>query len=220
MTPTLQATQLRKAFTFPTYVDLLKGIDLTVNPGESVAIIGRSGEGKSTLLQILGTLDSPTSGSLAIAGQPVTFANTSTLRNRHLGFIFQSYHLLEDYTVLDNVLFPAKIGRRSNQKQRALDLLDQVGLSSRAHHPARLLSGGEKQRTAIARAFINDPCLILADEPTGNLDRASADLIHNLLFNCVRLNNKSLILVTHDPTLASLCDQQVELVDGQLSGQA
>lgn len=217
----LQARGLKKQFTYPQPLILLKGIDLTVRPGETVAIMGRSGEGKSTLLHILGTLDSSSEGELEIASKTVTGHNTSTIRNQHTGFVFQSFHLLEDYTVLQNVLMPARIARKPTQKgsvayQRAESLLNQVGLGSRLNHFGKQLSGGEKQRVAIARALCNDPDIVFADEPSGNLDRKTAAGIHELLLGFSHHEKKSLIVVTHDAELAHLCDSQYLLQDGLL----
>lgn len=217
----LQAKKIKKRFKHPVDIDLLRGIDLVVEKGETVAIMGRSGEGKSTLLQILGTLDTPTEGELTIAGLPATSSNLPTLRNHHLGFIFQAFHLLEDYTVLQNILMPAMIARKDTSKgsqahQRAQELLDQVGLSGRQHHFGKQLSGGEKQRVAIARALMNDPDLIFADEPSGNLDRQNADAIHHLLLDFAHKQDKSLIVVTHDEQLAALCQTNYRLTDGVL----
>lgn len=215
------AKKLSKSFKSPHPVDVLKGIDLSIEKGSSVAIMGKSGEGKSTLLHLLGTLEKPTSGELEICGESVKSAPLAYLRNHHIGFIFQSFNLLEDYTVLDNVLMPAKIARMPTHRgsaayQRALMLLELVGLSSRAHFIAKLLSGGEKQRVAIARALLNNPALILADEPSGNLDHSHSQAIHQLLLQLTRQEGKTLVVVTHDPELASLCDQIYILKDGTL----
>ena len=209
---TLEARNISKVFQKPHRVEILKDISLVVQPKQSVAIMGASGEGKSTLLHILGTLEAPTSGSLIIAGQNKP---TPQLRNQKIGFVFQAFHLLEDYTVLQNVLMPAMIGG-FDAKERALKLLEKVGLSDRAHFPAKLLSGGEKQRVAIARALINNPDIILADEPSGNLDYNTSQIIHNLLMECVKEEGKSLILVTHDQELANLCDTTYRLINGEL----
>lgn len=220
----LEARSLCKTFLQPQRIEILKGIDLVVEKGESVAIIGRSGEGKSTLLQILGTLEEPCSGSLKIAGQEISASNKNNLRNRHIGFVFQSFHLLEDYTALENVLMPARIARHSTHKgseasQRGLYLLEKVGLADRINHPTKLLSGGEKQRIALARALCNDPDLIFADEPSGNLDRQTSEQIHALLLGFVQEHGKALIVVTHDRELASLCSTQYELKAGRLISQ-
>lgn len=219
--PVLQAKGIFKSFYSPTKVAILKSLDLTVNLGETVAIKGRSGEGKSTLLQILGTLDTPCTGQLNILGQNVSFFNKSKIRNNSLGFVFQSFHLLDDYTALENVLMPAKIGRQSTSAgspayKRALDLLNTVGLSDRAHFNTKLLSGGEKQRVSIARALCNDPNILFADEPSGNLDKETAARIHDLLIRFAKEHNKSLIVVTHDDNLANLTDTRYSLVNGQL----
>jgi lipoprotein-releasing system ATP-binding protein len=216
----LEAKDLHKSFYSPEKVSVLKGVSLQVKKGESVAIMGRSGEGKSTLLQILGTLENPCAGELLIFGKRPS--DVAEVRNKHMGFVFQSSHLLEDYTVLENVLMPAKIARKPTDKnspsyQRALLLVEEVGLSQRAHFPAKLLSGGEKQRAAIARALCNDPELIFADEPSGNLDHANSLAIHSLLLNAVKKHKKTLLIVTHDQELASTCDRTLLLNDGVLT---
>lgn len=217
----LQGKGLHKTFFHPARVTILKNLDLEVQHGETVAIMGRSGEGKSTLLQILGTLESPCSGELTIDGELVTAFNRNGIRNRKLAFIFQSFHLLEDYTALENVLMPARIGRQATAAgthayERACSLLEHVGLAERMKFNTKLLSGGEKQRVAIARALCNDPDLILADEPSGNLDRHTAHHIHELLLNFAAVNRKTLIVVTHDPQLAQLCHTRYQLSEGTL----
>lgn len=188
---------------------VLKGVSLSVKQGESIAICGRSGEGKTTLLHILGTLEKPDSGSVQIHGK----TSLQEIRSSHVGFIFQAYYLLEDFSVLENILMPARIARKMVSRTFGLNLLAQVGLEKQADLPVKLLSGGERQRVAIARALCNDPDLILADEPTGNLDRENGQKIGQLLLSL----GKTLILVTHDPTLASLCRYQYRLQDGLLS---
>ncbi len=217
----LKATQIAKKFLTPSPVEVLRGIDLEIYPGESLAIVGKSGEGKSTLLHILGTLEKPSGGTLEICGQNTAETSLANLRNRHIGFIFQSYNLLDDDSVLDNVLMPAKIARKPTHKNspaylRALNLLDIVGLKDRAHFFAKLLSGGEKQRAAIARALCNDPDLILADEPSGNLDHTHSQEVHSLLIGLAKDLNKSLIVVTHDKEFSSLCGKTLLLKDGHL----
>lgn len=217
----LEARNIKKSFKNPIQVEILKDVNLTVRKGDSVAIMGRSGEGKSTLLQILGTLETPCSGHLEIDGIGVSKFNKSVLRNKKLSFIFQSFHLLEDYTTIENVLMPARIGRqhtspKSAVYQRACELLSLVGLADRRNFNTKLLSGGEKQRVAIARALCNDPDLIFADEPSGNLDRQTAEHIHEILLNFVHQHNKTLIIVTHDADLAAMCKQHYQLVNGQL----
>lgn len=210
----LQAKKVYKRFEKPAPVEVLKGVSLEVQAGETVAITGKSGEGKSTLLHILGTLEKPSEGAIFICGKPLL--NLPEIRNRHIGFIFQTFNLLEDYTVLENIMMPAKIGRRPLSVEKALQLLEEVGLSHRADFPSKLLSGGEKQRAAIARALCNDPDLILADEPSGNLDHAHSIVIHELLINSAKKRNKALVIVTHDKELASLCDRGYLLMDGVL----
>ncbi|MCH9633835.1 MAG: putative ABC transporter ATP-binding protein YknY [Chlamydiae bacterium] len=216
----LKATHLKKSFFAPTHCDILKDINLEVHPSETVAIMGTSGVGKSTLLHILGTLETCDSGLLEIAHQPLP-KNLSKLRNRHIGFIFQSFFLLDHLTVLENILLPAKIARFSistNSKayQRALNLLKKLHLMDRKDHLAKTLSGGEKQRTCIARALSNNPNLIFADEPTGNLDQKTSRDIQKLLLSTVKEEGKSLILATHDADFAKKCDKVYLLKDGKL----
>lgn len=221
MEPILRAKKLRKSFHYPVKVDLIKGVDLTVMRGDIIAITGRSGQGKSTLLQLLGTLENPCSGSLEIAGEKVSPFNKAKIRNRHIAFVFQSFHLLEDYTALDNVLMPARIARQNVSKgssayQQGFALLEKVGLADRACFNTKLLSGGEKQRVAIARALCNNPDLIFADEPSGNLDHQTAESIHSLLLNFAREGNKSVVIVTHDQHLAARCHKRFSLENGLL----
>lgn len=218
----LKAKNISKKFKSPIEVTILNNISLEVHAGETVAIMGKSGEGKTTLLHILGTLEPATEGSLEICGIAVSPSNWNELRNQKIGFIFQAYNLLEDYTVLENVVMPAKIANQDTRPgsiahQRALELLQEVGLSHRADFPAKLLSGGEKQRAAIARAFLNDPALILADEPSGNLDHANSTIIYNLLLGAAQKRGKALIVVTHDRELAGLCKKTYSLMDGVIS---
>ncbi len=218
----LEAIDIEKSFYTPQKISILKKISLGIHQGDTIAITGRSGQGKSTLLQILGTLEPPCSGTLSIAGQLLNRYNKSSIRQNHLAFIFQSFHLLEDYTTLENILMPAKISRHSISKgsaayQQASELLEEVGLAERAHFHSKLLSGGEKQRVAIARALCNDPSLILADEPSGNLDQETSTAIHHLLMNFVQKKNKALIVVTHNLELASMCKIHYDLHDGQLN---
>ena len=217
----LEAQNISKAFYYPKTIPILKDISLQVRAGESLAIVGRSGEGKSTLLQILGTLEDPCNGALFIEGSKVTASNRTSLRNEKIGFVFQSFHLLEDYTALENVLMPARIARQpvfrsSAAETRALALLEKVGLADRAHFHTKFLSGGEKQRVALARAMCNDPSLILADEPSGNLDGHTAQMIHEILMQFACHREKALLLVTHDRELAKICSKQYELRGGLL----
>jgi lipoprotein-releasing system ATP-binding protein len=221
MIPLLKAKNISKSFYYPVKRTIFNQINLQLMAGESIAIIGRSGEGKSTLLQILGMLEEPCEGELFIGGEKATRFNRSNLLNQKIGFVFQSFHLLEDYSAIDNVLMPARIGRqsignRSQARERAAMLLERVGLSSRADYPTKLLSGGEKQRVALARALCNNPTMILADEPSGNLDSQTAEWIHTLLLDFTKEAGKGLIIVTHDRNLANLCTNQLELQDGHL----
>lgn len=218
LTPILSARDIKKRFTRPLDITILDGVDLDIFPGDSVAIMGRSGEGKSTLLQILGTLETPSSGTLEIMGKD-TARYTDKIRNEHIGFVFQSFHLLEDFTALENVIMPARIGRKDliSSRLRGLELLDKVGLKDRASHFAKQLSGGERQRISIARAFFNNPDLILADEPTGNLDRSTGAEIQSLLLDFAHVTGKAILMVTHDPALAALCKRTYYLKDGVIS---
>jgi lipoprotein-releasing system ATP-binding protein len=201
---------------------VLKGASLRVSRGERIAILGPSGSGKSTILNLLGTLDRPDSGTVHLDGRDLsTLAprELAHLRNRRIGFVFQSHHLLPQCTVLENVLLPtlAETGATpASAEDRARRLLDRVGLASRMDHFPGQLSGGERQRTAVVRALINAPLLLLADEPTGALDRASAEVLGNLLVELNRDESVTLIVVTHSPELARRMDRIVELRDGAL----
>ena len=222
----LEATDLHKTYTLPhKRVEVLKGTSLYVAKGERVAIVGRSGTGKSTLLHVLGGLDRPETGEVLIDGRPLYAVSQRTrtaLRAAKIGFVFQSYHLLSEMDVTENVMLPAMTGAvkltRKEMKQRALSLLDQVGLADRATHMPLELSGGEQQRVALARALITDPALILADEPTGNLDRLTGAQIMELLFGLSCTRDLALVMVTHSPETAALCDRVLELRDGLLQG--
>ena len=213
--PLLEAKVLTKSFSEPgNSIEILSGINLSVIAGESLAIIGASGEGKSTLLHILGTLEPPTSGTVSIEDTLVTSANSAFLRSRKLGFVFQHFHLLEEYSVLDNVMMPGRIAGFVACQERGYALLEQVGLSHRAHFTAKQLSGGEKQRVAVARALFNDPPLILADEPSGNLDHNTVALIHDLLLSLTQ--DKTLIVVTHNLAFAKRCTKVLRLTGGRV----
>lgn len=214
---TLHAEHLAKSFTSPAKVILFEDLSLTVEKGQSVAITGRSGEGKTTLLHILGGLEAPDTGDVWIAGVKVSASNANRVRRRHLGFVFQSSNLLEDFTALENVLMPARILREDVRQEWGMFLLNEVGLSQRTNFPVKLLSGGERQRVAIARALCNNPDLILADEPSGNLDGKNASQIKDLLLTLVKRQSKSLILVTHDMDLAASCDVRYFLDQGKLN---
>ncbi len=208
----LRANKLTKIYRDPVPISVLSEITLEVAEGESVAIMGKSGEGKSTLLHILGTLEAPTSGSIEICGKPAE----ANLRVEKIGFVFQSYHLLEECTALENVLMPMRIARRKVDDAHGLKLLEEVGLTAKSSTLAKFLSGGEKQRVAIARALCNDPALILADEPTGNLDHSHSEVIQELLLSSVKKRGKSLIIATHDAEFAARCDRRLSLKDGRL----
>jgi len=220
----LDATDLHKTYVLPhKRVEVLKGAALCVAQGERVAIVGRSGAGKSTLLHVLGGLDRPDAGEVSIDGQPLyalSQRRRTALRAAKIGFVFQSYHLLSEMDVTENVMLPAMTGvlrlSRRQVRQRALTLLEQVGLADRATHMPLELSGGEQQRVALARALITDPALILADEPTGNLDRLTGGQIMELLFGLSCSRALSLVMVTHSPETAALCDRVLELRDGLL----
>ena len=205
----LIADKMKKQFSYPAKRLLFKDLSLSVCPGESVAITGPSGAGKSTLLNILGTLEEATEGTLIIKDQVVTSFNRSALRNRHIGFIFQSFHLLDDYTVYENVAMPARIARQNPSPTHIKHLLSLVGMEDKAQHETKLLSGGEKQRVAIARALCNDPSILLADEPTGNLDKANAQMIQSILNHLTKNQKKAVIIVTHDPILAASCSRNI-----------
>lgn len=219
-TPLLYAEHIDKVFFTPDPLRIIKNVTISVQPHETVAILGKSGEGKSTLMHILGTIEPPTAGKLFIKGELVS-NDPCVIRNKELGFIFQSFHLLNDQTVLENVLMPMKIARTNTKiqspgYQRALDLIDQVGLTHRMHFACNKLSGGERQRAAIARAFANDPDIIFADEPTGNLDHNTAIDVQQLLFSFTKSHKKALVLVTHNEELAKLCDTHYRLENGNL----
>ena len=199
---------------------VLKGVDFEAREGEVLSIMGASGAGKSTLLQILGTLSTPESGSLVIDGNDVLAMDSRTLsafRNRKLGFVFQFHHLLPEFNSLENVMIPAFIAGKSHSqaKAEALELLSMMGLSDRISHKPSELSGGEQQRVAIARALINKPAVLFADEPSGNLDTRTKDEIHKLFFDLRERTGQTILIVTHDPELASMCDRCLYMRDGQ-----
>ena len=199
---------------------VLKGIDLQVEKSEVASIMGASGAGKSTLLQILGTLSTPDAGTLIIDGTDVTGLNRreiSRFRNLKLGFVFQFHHLLPEFTSLENVMIPALIAGRSEKtaKDDALKLLDTMGLAERTSHKPSELSGGEQQRVAIARALVNRPAVLFADEPSGNLDSVTKSEIHNLFFRLRDELGQTIVIVTHDPELAKMCDRTLFMKDGQ-----
>ena len=218
----IQAKSIHKSYDS---LHVLKGVDLTVNKGEIVSIVGASGAGKTTLLQILGTLDTPSldkPSSLLINNIDVNQLNEKDLakfRNEHLGFVFQFHQLLPEFSAIENVCLPAFIKGGAEQEaiEKATKLLDFLGLSERCYHKPSELSGGEQQRVAVARAFVNEPALLFADEPTGNLDRKTGESITELLFKLNRETGTTLILVTHDERLADQCRRILHLEDGQLN---
>lgn len=213
----IQAKNIDKSFGS---LKVLKGVDFSAEKGEVVSIMGASGAGKSTLLQILGTLSTPDSGSLIIDGQDVLSLDGKGLaafRNLKLGFVFQFHHLLPEFTSLENVMIPAFIAGRSTSeaKAEALELLSLMGLKDRISHKPSELSGGEQQRVAIARALVNHPSILFADEPSGNLDTRTKDEIHKLFFSLRDRLGQTIIIVTHDPELAKMCDRCLYMRDGQ-----
>lgn len=212
----LKATDIYKSFGS---LPILKGVDLIVNKGEIVSIVGASGAGKSTLLHIIGTLDKADKGELYINDQPIHTLSSNALsafRNEHIGFVFQFHHLLPEFTALENVCIPAFIKgeSRSVSEKKALELLDLLGVVDRAGHKPSQLSGGEQQRVSVARALINSPSLILADEPSGNLDSENAAALHKLFFHLRDTMNQTFIIVTHNEDLANISDRTVHMRDG------
>lgn len=202
----------------------LKGVSLSISKGEVVSVVGASGAGKSTLLQILGTLSTPDTGSLIIDEQDVLHMNASKLsafRNRRIGFVFQSHRLLPEFTALENVMIPSLIAGLSNREaaSRAKALLSEVGLLERMDHKPSELSGGEAQRVAIARALVNNPAVLFADEPSGNLDSATKQDIHRIFFEMREKHGQTIVIVTHDETLADMCDRKLVMSDGLIINQ-
>jgi len=198
---------------------VLRGIDMEVKRGEVVSIVGASGAGKSTLLHIIGTLDAPDKGSVLINQQEIFQQSPSALasfRNQAIGFVFQFHNLLPEFSAIENVMIPGLIGKRNPQtlKKKALEVMDMLGIGHRTEHKPAELSGGEQQRTAVARALINDPALILADEPSGNLDSKNANDLHQLFFDLRKKLNQTFIIVTHNQEFATMADRVVEIKDG------
>ena len=205
-------------------LQVLKGIDLRIEKGEIVSIVGPSGAGKTTLLQILGTLDKPDSGSVVVDGIETSTLSTNKLsefRNKHLGFVFQFHQLLPEFTAIENIMIPAYIAgmKPKEARSRAEELLAFMGLSDRATHKPNELSGGEKQRVAVARALMNNPAVILADEPSGSLDSKNKEELHKLFFELRDKFGQTFVIVTHDETLATLTDRTIHLKDGRIVGE-
>lgn len=205
-------------------LQVLKGIDLRIEKGEIVSIVGPSGAGKTTLLQILGTLDKPDSGSVVVDGTETSTLSTNKLsefRNTHLGFVFQFHQLLPEFTAIENIMIPAYIAgmKPKEARSRAEELLAFMGLSDRATHKPNELSGGEKQRVAVARALMNNPVVILADEPSGSLDSKNKEELHKLFFELRDKFGQTFVIVTHDETLATLTDRTIHLKDGRIVGE-
>ena len=203
-------------------ITVFDGVDLEIERGEMVAIVGASGAGKSTLLHLLGALDRPTAGVVLIGGRPLAGMNDdaiSALRNRTVGFVFQFHHLLREFTALENVMMPLRIGGMDEDtaRARALVLLDRVGLAGRVHHRPSELSGGEQQRSAVARALAADPQILLADEPSGNLDHQNSERLHDLFVQLAREMEIAVVVVTHNRTFAARADRVLQLEDGKLA---
>lgn len=214
----LKAENITKSFGS---IEVLKGISMEVNKGEVVSIVGASGAGKSTLLQILGTIDKADSGTITLDGKSLIGLRDKQLshtRNSMIGFVFQFHHLLPEFTALENICIPAFIAGKSKAEaeSKAMKLLELMSLSHRASHKPNEMSGGEQQRVAIARALINNPAIILADEPSGNLDSETSDSLHKLIFDLRKQLNQTFVIVTHNKTLAEMADRKLEIKDGRI----
>jgi lipoprotein-releasing system ATP-binding protein len=222
LVPLVRARQIVKDFAMPGgALHVLKGCEIDVMPGQILAILGASGVGKSTFLHILGTLERPTSGSVEFAEGDVfnlTEGARAQFRNRHVGFVFQFHHLMPEFTAVENVMMPALVGKIPAGKARemARSLLAQVGMSPREGHKPHELSGGEQQRVAVARSLINEPRMVIADEPSGNLDPETAEQLHRLVYTLARDHGQSWVIATHNESLASIADTRIRLVQGRL----
>ena len=217
----IQVTDVSKSFGS---LQVLKNIDITINEGEIVSIVGPSGAGKTTLLQIIGTLDKPDSGLISFNGEnPLKMKekHLADFRNKNIGFVFQFHQLLPEFTALENVIIPALIAKtkESKARQKGKEILDMMGLTDRINHKPNELSGGEKQRVAVARALINNPSVILADEPSGSLDSENKTELHNLFFDLQKSMNQTFVIVTHDEQLASITDRTIFMQDGRVINQ-
>ena len=223
MNTLLELKQIKLNYkSYNTSVEIIKGIDLTIHSGEKVAVVGKSGSGKTSLIMLMSGLEKPTSGEIIFDQQSISSFDEDELadiRKKKIGIVFQSFYLIPNYTALENVSLILEINHVENAKQKAKELLTQFGLENRLHHFPTQLSGGEQQRVAIARSMAVRPKLILADEPTGNLDSENSDMISNLLFEYADKNNSSLILVTHDLKFAEKCDRIIRIEDGQIVSQ-
>ena len=202
-------------------INILNGIDISINEGEIVSVVGKSGAGKTTLLQILGTLEKPTNGKVLFNDKDVFQLNENELaafRNKNIGFVFQSHHLLPEFTAIENVCIPAYIAKSTKKfaNERAKYLIDLMGLSNRFNHKPSELSGGEQQRISVARALMNNPQIVLADEPSGNLDSKTAESLHELFFKLREVNQQTFIIVTHNNKLAELADKKITIKDGKI----
>jgi lipoprotein-releasing system ATP-binding protein len=205
-------------------LQVLKGVNLTINKGEVISIVGSSGAGKTTLLQMIGTLDKPTSGTIRFNGEDLGCLSSKRLaafRNRHIGFVFQFHQLLPEFTALENVVIPALVAgrKRSEAEAEAMQLLQVMGLQERAHHKPAEMSGGENQRVAVARALINHPDVVLADEPSGSLDSKNKEELHKLFFDLRDRYGQTFVIVTHDEALASYTDRTLHMVDGLIESE-
>jgi len=217
----IQTRSLTKTYVDGVEIKALDGVDLDIEKGEFLAIVGPSGSGKSTLLNLIGILDTPTSGTILLKGIDITGMSDkerSRMRNQELGFIFQSHHLLPDFNALENVMMPLLINgiKPSTARENARQMLEEVGLGDRLYHRSNQLSGGQNQRVAIARALVNNPSIVIGDEPTGNLDSRSSETIYELLRKLNREHNQTFILVTHNERMAAKTDRIIRLVDGRI----